>query len=406
MLPVARKLTRNRVIVLLASLISIILVTLGVWIVIAGPVVVFRILQHGDTDIDDFKHYPGRLLHASESPFRFTQTGEAIALQSAALRKYGSEGNLERILESNNSIAFLLLRGDTILDEHYFQGHAERSLSQSFSMSKSFTSALIGMAIDDGYIMGIDQAITDFIPELSRKGFDNVTIRHLLTMTSGSSYVENGIPFGEHVIMNFTAELEKYILTFSMECEPGKLFRYKSGDNALLALVLNRALATETITNYAQRRLWSPLGMEANGMWTIDHEGDGLEKTWCCLAASTRDFAKLGRLYLHTGNWNGQQILPANWVVQSTKVAQVPQDAWPEEYKSMGWWNYGFQWWLASRDRGDFFALGKNGQYLYVNPAADVLIVRLGWTNGSLRSSDWIHMFQAIADEISRSISD
>jgi len=380
--------------------VSVILAILAVWTVLAGPATVFGILRYGDTSIDDFTHYPGRQLHASVSPFRFTRSDSELVIPATALSRFGSEGDLQRILETNDSIVFLILQGNTILYERYFQGHTPSSISQVFSMSKSFTSVLIGMAIEDGYITGVDQAITDFVPELAPEGFERVTIRHLLTMTSGSSYVENDNPIGEHVILNFTTQLEEQILTFTMEREPGELFRYKSGDNALLGLALDRALGAETITDYAQRRLWTPLGMEDDGVWTIDHQGDGLERTWCCLAISARDIAKLGLLFLNQGAWNGQQLISADWVTQSTGVGQIPEADWPDEYRTDGSWNYGYQWWLASQDEGDFFAEGKDGQFLYVNPDANLIIVRLGWSRGTLRSGEWIELFQAIADQV------
>jgi len=383
------------------TLVGLIVLALIAWAIVAGPVTVYRVLTaYGDTEIDDYLHYPGRELQPSESPFHFSKSETELQIPGSALLDYGSDGELEAILAENDSIAFLVIQGDTILFERYFQGHTSSSLSQAFSMSKSFTSALIGMAIDDGYIQSSEQSITDFIPELAEAGFTPVKIKHLLAMTSGSSYVENDNPFGEHVILNFTPKLEEEILSFHMERTPGELFRYKSGDNALLGLALDRALGEETITAYAQRRLWTPLGMEDKGIWTIDHTGDGLEKTWCCLAASPRDFAKLGRLYLNQGAWNQTQILSSDWVVQSTQVGHVPKGGWPEEYKSGGWWNYGYQWWLASPQAGDYFALGKDGQYLYINPQKDLIILRLGWSQGDMSSGKWISLFQKIADEV------
>lgn len=372
---------------------------LMLWILVAGPTTVFRIIRYGDTDIDDFSHYPGRELQPSDDPYRFDRKEQEVHIPVEALLPYGSEGRLARILEQNDSIAFLIIQGETILYERYFQGHTPSSLSQAFSMSKSFTSALIGMAIADGYVESVDQAITDFIPELKQHGFQEVKIEHLLTMTSGSSYVENDNPFGEHVILNYTTELEDRILGFEMATKPGEKWRYKSGDNALLALALDRALGEETIAAYAQRRVWTPLGMEHRGVWSIDHEGNGLEKTWCCLAAAAHDFAKLGRLYLNHGAWNGRQILPSDWVESSTS-GRLPASIWPSEYRSVGWWNYGYQWWLASEEKGDYFALGKDGQILYLNPESDVIILRLGWSSGGLASSEWISMFQSIAAEI------
>lgn len=389
---------RRYAIVGLAGILTLTLLVVAVWLAVAGPVTVYRVLRYGDTDIDDFSHYPGRTLHPSESPVRLNRPDGHWDLSSPVLSDQGLSGDLTTMLEANDTIAFLVLQGDAILNERYFQGHTASSRSQLFSVTKSIVSVLIGMAIADGYIEGVDQPVTDLVPELRARGFEDVTIGHLLTMTSGSGYRESDNPFGEHVILNYTADLESRILDFSMADEPGEVFRYKSGDNALLGLALSRALGPETITAYAQRRLWGPLGMQDGGVWTIDHAGDdGLEKTWCCLAASARDLAKLGRLYLREGAWNGQQLVPADWVQRSAQRAQVPGPLWPDDYRSMGWRNYGYQCWLGSDEELDYFALGKDGQFLYVNPASDLVIVRLGWSSGRLRSSQWIGLFQSIA---------
>ena len=395
-----RPVTRKRLLRSLSILAGIFVLTLIVWMAVAGPLTVLRILRFGDTNIDDFSHYPGRALQASASPMQFTRSEEELRIPADVLAAFGDAGELDSILASNDSIGFLIIQSDTILFERYYQGHSASSISQVFSMSKSFTSTLIGMAIEDGYILGEDQPITELIPELETQGFSEVTVKHLLTMMSGSSYNENDNPFGEHVILNYTPVLERQILNFTMEREPGTFFRYKSGDNALLALALDRALGTETITDYTQRRLWAPMGMEDDGMWTIDHAGDGLEKTWCCLAASARDIAKLGRLYLHRGNVQDRRLISADWIEHAALQGQIPEELWPEEFVSAGWWNYGYQWWLASREAGDYFALGKDGQFLYVHPDRDLIIVRLGWSPGELRSSEWIALFQVISNAV------
>ncbi len=396
---IRRLFSRNLLIGVLGGLIGLFVIFVAALAVVHGPVAAYRlVVSTFDSQIDDYLRYPGRQLVASGSPFSFAVAERELEFPNAILQEFGNEGALESILETNDSIAFLAIQGDTIIFERYFQGHTPMSRSQAFSMSKSFTAALIGMAIDDGYLEGVDQSITDFVPELSAAGFDGVRIHDLLTMMSGSSYMENDDPFGEHVTFNFTDQLEREILSVGLEREPGTLFRYKTGDNALLALALDRALGSETITEYTQRRMWTPLGMQDDGLWTIDHEGDGLEKSWCCLAASARDFAKLGRLYLNGGIWGDVQLLSAKWIEQST-IGQVPESAWPDDYAEVGWWNYGYQWWLASREAGDYFALGKDGQLLYVNPERDLIIVRLGWSPGDLRVSQWIEIFQRIADQ-------
>lgn len=327
---------RKRFLWFFTILLAAILVILAAWIAVAGPVTVSRVIRYGDTMIDDFKVYPSRRLHASESPFLFEENPAQLSLPGVVEPEGEPQSDLEDLLQSNDTIAFLVIKDDLLVYERYYQGHTQSSLSQSFSMAKSFTSALIGMAIDDGLIASVDQPVTDFIPELTGAGFGEVTVRHLLTMMSGSDYVENDNPFGIHVILNYTPNLEREILGFGMERPPGEHWRYKSGDNALLALILDRALGEKTITDYTQEKLWTPLGMQYDGMWSLAHEGDGLEKTWCCLAATARDFAKLGRLYLNDGNWDGRQLLSEEWIRQSTQIGAVPETDWPDDFRAVG----------------------------------------------------------------------
>jgi CubicO group peptidase (beta-lactamase class C family) len=379
----------------------VVLLVIVAWMIIAGPVTVLRILRYGDTKIDDFKHYPAREMASSPSPFLIPGEMKTEKVKMTVPVPPGTVTDLNQLLHDTDTIAFLVLKNDRLVIEQYDHDHTPSSRSQSFSMAKSFTSILIGQAIADGYIQSVDQPVTDFIPELSDRGFSSVTIHHLLTMTSGSSYVENDNPFGIHVILNYTPALEKKILQFQMKDEPGRVWRYKSGDNALLGLILHRALAPKTITEYTQERLWTPLGMEYKGIWSLDDSGDGLEKTWCCMAAAARDFLKLGRLYLHQGLWDGEQIVPAEWVRQSVK-GSIPDDVWDTDYRRIGVWNYGYQWWLISEEEGSFLANGKDGQYLYINPAQDIVILRLGWSTGNLPLSQWLSLFRSVSIEVGK----
>ncbi|MFP3855165.1 MAG: serine hydrolase domain-containing protein, partial [Anaerolineales bacterium] len=383
----------------LAAVGGFVLAVLIVWVLIAGPITVSRIIQYGDTDVDDFSQYPGRQLAASQGAYYFSESEAALKLPEETLATFGLEGQLESLLAANDSIAFLVIKDGSLIHESYYQDHAANRLSQLFSVSKSITSLLVGMAIDDGILEGVDFPITDYIPELTPKGYGAVTLKDLLTMTSGTAYRENDNPFGEHVILNYTPDLEAELLQIGMEDEPGQVFRYKSGDNALLALALRRALGDETLTQYTQRRLWSPLGAEHRAIWTLDSEEAGFEKSWCCLATSARDLAKIGQLYLDGGQLAGDRLVSSGWV-QASSSPQVPSEIWPVEFSQAGWRNYGYQWWLASEEQGDYFALGKDGQFLYVNPKNQVVIVRLGWSSGELRSGQWIQLFQLTAQNL------
>lgn len=376
------------------ALIALVLAVLTAWVLVAGPVTVQRILEHGTTRIDDYAKYPFRRLEADQ-PAPWPQG--SISLPAELELRDGETYTVDEFLSANDSIAFVVIKDGQLVDERYYQDHDRQAISQAFSVSKSVISALIGAAIQDGIIKTLDQPVSGFIPELASRGYDQVTIEHLLTMTSGSNYRENDNPFGIHVILNYTPNLREEILSQRITDLPDFTFRYSSGDNAVLALLLERAIAPRTITQYTQEKLWTPLGMEQDGLWTIDEDdADALEKTWCCLSASATDLARIGQLYLQDGQWGEHRLLPAGWASRSTQSGISRY--WDENYAAIGIHNYGYQWWLASVEERDFFALGKDGQFIYVNPTTQVVIVRLGWSMGEQPLSMWLSLFQAVSD--------
>lgn len=358
------------------------------WIVAAGPVTVYRTVVYNHSGIDDYRIFPQRRLTAAPLPFRFREGGhEGNAPPRVS---FGSRHDvpLSELLPSTGTVAFLMVKDDAIMFEQYLEGFDRATPSLSFSMAKSFLSVLVGCAIADGYLKSADQPVTDFVPELRGKGFASVTLKHLLQMTSGIDYAENDFPLGLHVRFYYTDRLEQEILNLRLRERPGTRFIYKSGDAYLLTLALKRALGGKSITAYMQERLWQPLGMEYDGIWSIDHAPDGLEKTGCCLAATARDFAKIGRLYLNKGLWNGQRIVPEAWVAESTRIDTSAGSAW----------NYQHLWWLVAEDRPDFMANGHLGQFLYINPSAGVIIVRLGKSMGGLSRDEWMQAFMSLSE--------
>lgn len=389
-----RKMTGRRSIrIVLGILITISLILL-VWSVIAGPVTVYRLVTRGDTTVYDYKRFPGRNLSASPIPFHFEEDlRDGVVPQVIQLEDNG-DVDFDELLETSRTLAFLVIEDDTIVYERYLHGHSEAGISQVFSTSKSILSILIGAAIDDGLIASVNDPVTVYVPELAAGGFDIVTIEDLLNMQSNMDYVENDNPFGRHVIFNFTDQLEDEILDLRVRQKADDRFRYKSGDNALLGLILDRALGERTITQYMQERLWNPLGMEHGGVWGIDHP-DGLERTWCCLSISAWDLAKFGRLYLKKGEWNGIQLVSSDWIETSTTDGAYEADEWPKDLNHI--WNYKYQWWLISQEDGDYSTLGKDGQYLYVNPGKNLIIVRLGERTGNV---SWFGIFRQIAQGI------
>jgi CubicO group peptidase (beta-lactamase class C family) len=388
--------TRKVALISLGGLLGLGLLFLGVWSIIAGPVTVYRIITSGDTTIYDYRRFPGRDLQASPAPFELEKDPqESVGSATVSLEQQG-EVKLDELLQSTDTIAFLVVKDDVVTFERYFKGHTESDISQVFSSSKSLLSILIGTAIADGYIESVKQPVSDYIPELAAAGFGQVTIEDLLNMQSNLNYFENDDMFGEHVIFNFTNHLEDEILKLTLLQTPDQQFRYKSGDNALLGLILDRALGEKSITQYMQERLWNPLGMQDRGVWGVDREG-GLERTWCCISASARDFAKFGRLFLRNGDWDGAQVVPADWVQKTIGERAYSPDAWPENLSAIGASNYHYQWWLLSPEEGDYATWGKDGQYLYVDPGRNLVMVRLGETDGGV---PWFLVFQQLAEQI------
>lgn len=351
--------------------------------VILGACQVGRFIYYNFADIKDYKIFAARNLQHSTNTFLFKTTSNG-KYPKTINTKDNKEMSLDNYLAASKTVAFLIIKNDTIQYENYFKGYDQTSIVPSFSMSKSITSILIGCAIDDKLIKSVDEPIINYIPELKKNGLEKVTIKHLLQMTSGIKFSESYInPFGHAAAFYYGTNLRKSVSKLKLKREPGKQFEYISGNTEVLGLLLESVLKGKTVTEYLQEKLWSPLGMEYDASWSIDKNKNGIEKTFCCINARARDFAKIGRLYLNKGGWNGKQIVSKRWVLESTKVDTSHGSAW----------YYQYQWWLPSKT-GDFMANGFLGQYIYVNPAKKLIIVRLGKNQGHV---NWWEFFTSMA---------
>ena len=246
---------------------------------------------------------------------------------------------------------------------------------------------------DDGLIGSVVDPVTTYLPELADGGFDRVTVEDLLRMDSNLDYIEDDNPFGIHVEFNYTADLEGDILNLQLRDEPDEAFRYKSGDNALLGLLLDRVLGDTSITDYLSTRLLAQMGSEHDGVWSTDND-DGLERTWCCLALTARDVARFGQLILNEGKWGGEQLISPDYLEASFAPA-YGTDEWPADYDSPLLTSYGYQWWLIGDEA--IVARGKDGQFLYVHPSHNVVIVRLGESHGGIGWVDLLHQIGSSA---------
>jgi CubicO group peptidase (beta-lactamase class C family) len=260
-------------------------------------------------------------------------------------------------------------------------------------VAKSFLSTLVGIAVDEGLIESVEDPVTEYVPELAERDtrFEQITLRHLLTMSSGLRYQEQDapLPWGDDVNTYYGTDLRAVALNESeVVSAPGEVWLYNNYNPLLLGMVLERATGM-SVSEYMSTRLWQPLGAEADATWSLDSEDSGFEKMESGLNATPVDYARFGQLFLHTGEWNGTRIVSKDWVREATAAA-VRAD--PSGF-------YQYFWWIDSERPGRFYALGNFGQYIYVAPDAGAIIVRNG-ADWGITNDTWLGVFRDIADQL------
>jgi CubicO group peptidase (beta-lactamase class C family) len=322
-------------------------------------------------DVGDMNKFKSRTVARGEETCTFFQRPGPMAepeFPPAFLPK--DYGSFEAFMKESHTVALLIIRNDTVLFENYWHGRDAQALHPGFSVAKSFVSALVGIAIDEGKIGGVDDPLTKYLPELKKPGTEKITLDHLLQMRSGIAFKEQYFnPFGMVATYYYGRNIGRLVKKTRTDTEPGSEFRYLSVATQLLAIATERATGMH-IDQYLQEKIWIPLGMESDATWNIDSRKHGMAKAYCCLNATARDFAKFGRLYLNMGKWNGKQIIPRAWVERSI----MP---YSENQKS-----YSSQWWLLEKKR--YAAIGILGQFVVVDPATSTIIVRLGEKHGDV----------------------
>ena len=250
----------------------------------------------------------------------------------------------------------------------------------SWSVAKSFVSALVGIAVSEGAIQSIDDAISDYIVVEPGSAYDGVSIRDVLQMSSGARWNEDYADATSDVhrlgaTMAGAMSLDTFVATMVAESKPGTVCRYNSGDTQALGALLVHATG-RSLTDFMREKLVEPLGFESDAYWLVD--GTGMEMAFAGLNMTARDFAKLGELYRNKGQWNGRQIVPEEWVITSVSAdaphLQPGQPILADHPLDLG---YGYQWWLPNGDRGEFSAIGIYNQLIYVDLSRGVTIVKL-----------------------------
>jgi CubicO group peptidase (beta-lactamase class C family) len=351
-----------------------------------------RALWWGDADVGDQYRFPSRLIRAGDEASPLPADGEAFVL-STPRGVDGGGGSFDDFLGKTGTRAFLVLHQDRLVYERYFDGSDRRTRQTSFSVAKSFVSTLVGIAIDQGFIKSVEDPVTDYLPELAERDhrFEQITIRDLLTMSSGIRYWETDLPWpwADDTFTYYGVNLRDIALTRTrIERPPGQEWHYNNFHPLLLGLVLERATGM-SVSQYMATRLWQPLGAERDATWNLDSNRSGFEKMESGINATAVDYARFGLLFLHGGEWNGRRIVSQDWVRAATGADTTTDPA--EQYQ--------YFWWVDLERPGRFYALGNLGQYIYVAPDADAIIVRNGRDWG-VDNHTWLATFRDIADEL------
>ncbi|HEY4649893.1 MAG TPA: serine hydrolase [Pontibacter sp.] len=341
---------------------------LAAWVHMAGKNYVYKALYYNFADIDDNLIFDQRTIDA---PAR-----AQLWPRAANYNQVKWPGSLQQLHQELETVAFLVIQNDSIVYEQYWDGYSDKSLSNSFSMAKSIVSILVGAALRDGYIKSIDQPVAEFLPSFKEGGKQRITIKHLLMMSSGLNWDESyANPFSVTTEAYYGTNLKKVIERLKAVEEPGQTFSYKSGDTQILGMVVEAATG-KSLSRYAEDKLWKPIGAEHDAEWSVDNP-TGIEKAYCCFFSNARDFARIGKLYLQNGIWNGDTIVDPAFVRESLSPNGLPTE-------SGGPADYGYQWWLLPNYKNQFifYARGILGQYIIVIPEKQAIIVRLGKKRG------------------------
>ena len=362
-------------------------------------------------NLTDHTLLPSVSIAKSDSPFHFADGTQNPVYEE--LRNY-LDTNLSRSLTA----AFLVIKNDSIVYERYFNGFSQQSLLPSFSVAKSFVATLVAIALKEGKIKSLQEPVTNYLPELYKRDqrFSKITLQHLLDMKSGLHFNEELYNLKDDAIkLGLRPNIVKHALKVKIERDPGEEFNYQSINTEYLALVVQRATGKKLAT-YLQEKVWQPLGAEYNATWNVDSKKHKQEIAFAGLNATARDFAKLGLLYLHLGQWKGKQIVDTGWVNTVNNADSL--------YQAGGYKN---QWWsgldeaffsdslealgFSNRKKhsrpvqkskegysvlyrsGGFHAEGFLKQFVYINPVNKVVIVRLGrfWSHPTQHAQQFIY---------------
>ncbi len=342
-------------------------------------------LLKGRPNHNDSQKRTKATVEKSTSPFLFIPSKKDYSGHFKVMDKSNSmprRNSVEDIAANHAVRALLIIQHDSILLEKYFDGASTSSLEPSFSLAKSFMSALIGIAIDEGHIKGVDEKVVNYFPALANHPeSETLTIEHLLNQTSG---FKDKLTGDAHI---YYGNINKGVNRISFDYPPGVFLDYINMNSQLLGLILQKATG-KSPAQYLEEKIWREIGTDHDAFWDVDR--DGQVRSFCCISATARDYARFGRLYLNQGNWNDKQIISREWMEQSIRRDTTGGSSF----------GYNYNWYLGPESIGDFWAEGMLKQYLYIDPAKQLIIVLLNDEEKRLQMErvNWVDVFRRISD--------
>lgn len=342
-------------------------------------------------------------VHRGESVHEFERGPRSLPL---TYQYHGQTKSVASFLEQTWTTGLVVITDSEIVHESYYRGNNANSKVISWSVAKSLVSALVGIAVEEGAILDIHEPVTNYVPQLKGSGYDGVSIKNVLQMSSGIKFNEDYGDFWSDInrlgrVTAFNTSLDEFVTSLQREYMPGSYHHYVSTDTQVLGMLL-RAATDQSLAKYLESRIWKPLGMESDAYWLVDR--NGTELAFGGLNAVLRDYARFGLLYLNEGQWGTSQIVPARWV--SASVTPDAPHLQPGENTASSWvLGYGYQWWIPRQPDGDYLAIGIYNQFIYVYPKYDVVIAKSSAypqynLDGGDKELETIAVFRAIARQL------
>jgi len=346
----------------------------------------FRATVHNIPRVKTNNIFPQAIVKPDTIPFHFPEKTDdqfGKRYKMANLMNLFNQAELEKVLKDKKTRAFIVVYKDTIIYEQYFKGKDRQSYLTSFSMAKSVVSTLIGIAVSEGKIKSIQDPFCQYFPEIDCATFGTVTIEHLLQHTSGIKY--NGL-----VKLYYGKNLAKKVLPKGFNYPAGTKFKYDNANSQILGMLIEKVYQ-KPIYEVWEEKVWSRIGTEQPIHWALDSKKNRQAKTFCCVDATARDFARLGRVWKNNGIYNGEQIIPSFWI-DSVRAPRTGEGAAI---------NYKYHFWRAPSLYNCFTAAGMYGQLIFMCPEKDLMFIRLGEkTNLQMDDKFWIPVFLQLIDQM------